>query len=154
MIENYAIGGAVAAIYYLEPFETSDLDVFVQISAHANGLALLAPIYEFLAASGYEPKGEFIFIEGMPVQFFPVFNPLTDDAVDQALNIRFGSTSTRVMTAEHLVAIMVDTGRPNDLLRINWFLESDKVDEEKLSEILSRHDLNDKWETNRRRFES
>jgi hypothetical protein len=29
VIEEYAIDGAIAAIYYLEPFDTADLDVFV-----------------------------------------------------------------------------------------------------------------------------
>ena len=29
VIEKYAIGGGIAAIYYLEPYQTDDIDVFV-----------------------------------------------------------------------------------------------------------------------------
>lgn len=28
-IPNYAIGGAIAAVFYVEPFATQDIDVFV-----------------------------------------------------------------------------------------------------------------------------
>ena len=69
VIGEYAIGGAVAAIYYLEPFDTSDLDVFVQIDFSGSELMILAPIYEYLNQLGYKAKGEFIYIDGLPVQF-------------------------------------------------------------------------------------
>ena len=29
VIENYAVAGAIGAIFYVEPFSTEDLDVFV-----------------------------------------------------------------------------------------------------------------------------
>ena len=29
IIENYAVGGAIAAVFYVEAFSTEDLDVFV-----------------------------------------------------------------------------------------------------------------------------
>jgi hypothetical protein len=29
VIENFAIGGGIAAIYYLEPYNTDDVDVFI-----------------------------------------------------------------------------------------------------------------------------
>ncbi len=44
IISQYAIGGAVAAIYYLEPFDTADLDVFVQVKPTVGRLMILAPI--------------------------------------------------------------------------------------------------------------
>src|SRR5436853_929873 len=84
VIEEYAIGGAVAAIYYLEPFDTADLGIFFQVSAMGNDLTLLAPIYEYLTVRGYKAKGESIYIEGLPVQFLPVFNPLTEEGVERA----------------------------------------------------------------------
>lgn len=31
MLESYALGGAVAATYYLEPISTQDVDVFVRL---------------------------------------------------------------------------------------------------------------------------
>jgi hypothetical protein len=111
VLEDYAIGEAVAAIYYLEPFDTADLDVFVQLHATGSDLMIHAPIYEYLTARGYKAKGESIYVEGMPVQFLPIFNPLIAEAVEQAQTIKYASVTTRILRAEHLVAIMLDTGR-------------------------------------------
>lgn len=152
VIDRYAIGGAVAAIYYLEPFDTADLDIFVQVSAEGSEIMILAPIYEYLTARGYKAKGEFIYVEGMPVQFLPVFNTLTDEAVNEARTIKFARVATRVMRAEHLVAIMLDTGRPKDYLRINMFLEQGALDKRSLNAVLKRHELTKKWKDNEYKF--
>jgi hypothetical protein len=152
VIERYAIGGAIAAIYYLEPFETSDLDVFVQINIEGSAMAILAPIYEYLRASGYKAQAEFINIEGVPVQFLPSYSPLIDEAIEKAEPVKFERVQTRVVRPEHLVAIMIDTGRPKDYLRINMFLEQGAVKISKLKPVLKRHDLLEKWETNAHRF--
>lgn len=152
VIKSYAIGGAVAAIYYLEPFDTADLDIFVQLDMESSALAILAPIYEYLKEKGYKAKGEFIYIEGFPVQFLPVFNPLTEEAVSRAQTIRFARVATHIMRPEHLVAIMLDTGRPKDYLRISMFLEHGAVNMRSLKAVLKRHGLIKKWEANEYRF--
>ncbi|MGI9107920.1 MAG: hypothetical protein ACR2G4_16925 [Pyrinomonadaceae bacterium] len=154
VIEDYAVGGAVAAIYYLEPFETSDLDIFIQVSAPGSELMILAPVYDYLRSQGYKAKGEFVYIEGFPVQFLPVFNPLTDEAVSLAQAIKFARVSTRIMRAEHLVAIMLDTGRAKDYLRINMFLEAGAVEMRSLKAVLKRHGLTEKWKANEHKFKS
>ena len=153
VIEAYAIGGAVAAIYYLEPFDTADLDVFVQVNTAESDLMILAPIYQYLIERGYEAKGEFVYIEGLPVRSLPVFNPLTEEAVEKAQTIKFSRVTTRVMRPEHLVAIMLDTGRPKDYLRIGMFLEQGAVDRRRLNAVLKRHGLMKKWKDNEYRFE-
>jgi hypothetical protein len=152
VIEEYAIGGAIAAIYYLEPFDTADLDIFVQVNATGSDLMLLAPIYDYLTEQGYEAKGEFIYIEGIPVQFLPVFNPLTEEAVEKAQTIKYARVTTRIMRAEHLVAIMLDTGRPKDYLRISMFLEQGAVNMRSLNAVLKRHGLTKKWKDKEYRF--
>ena len=152
IIEGYAIGGAVAAIYYLEPFDTADLDIFVQVNATGSDLMILSPIYEYLTEQGYEAKGEFIYIEGIPVQFLPVFNPLIEEAVEKAQTIKYGRVATRIMRPEHLVAIMLDTGRPKDYLRISIFLEQGTVKMRSLNAVLKRHGLMKKWKDNDYRF--
>lgn len=152
VIEEYAIGGAIAAIYYLEPFETSDLDVFVQVNIEGSALMILAPIYEYLRKSGYTAQGEFVNIEGVPVQFLPSYSPLIDEAIKKAEPIKFDRVQTRVMRPEHLVAIMIATGRPKDYLRINMFLEQGAVKMSSLKPVLRRHNLLEKWETNAYRF--
>lgn len=152
VVSDYAIGGAVAAIYYLEPFDTADIDIFVQIETAGNAFTVLAPIYEFASARGYKIKGEFIYIEELPVQFLPVFNPLTDEAVSKAQTIKVARIETRIMRAEYLVAIMLDTGRSKDYLPINMFLEQGALNKRSLNAILRRHGLMQKWKDNEYRF--
>ena len=152
IIEEYAIGGAIAAIYYLEPFDTADLDIFVQVNATGSNLMILAPIYDYLTEQGYEAKGEFIYIEGIPLQFLPVFNPLTEEAIEKAQTIKYAKVTTRIMRPEHLVAIMLDTGRPKDYLRISMFLEQGAVKMRSLNAVLKRHALMKKWKDNEYRF--
>ena len=83
LIGRYAIGDAVAAVFYVEPFATFDLDIF--FAAHASGgPATMTPVYEYLSAAGYEAKGEAVNIEGWPVQLIPTYNPLVAEAVEQA----------------------------------------------------------------------
>ena len=146
VIEQYAIGGAVAAIFYVEPINTNDLDIFFHVKDSSVGLDILAPLYEYLSGLGYKGKREAIEIEGWPVQFLPVFNPLLEEAVDQAKEVRFQRTKTRVMQAEHLVAIMLQTGRLKDHARIAQFMEHEVVDHEMFVEILRRHGLIKSWE--------
>ena len=146
VIQQYAIGGAVAAIFYIEPINTNDLDVFFHVSDSSPGLDILAPLYEYLSGLGYKEQREAIDIEGWPVQFLPVFNPLLEEAVEQAKEVRFQRAKTRVMQAEHLVAIMLQTGRLKDHARIAQFIEHEAVDQKLLADILERHGLIKKWE--------
>jgi hypothetical protein len=147
VIEQYAIGGAVAAIFYIEPVNTNDLDVFILLKHSSTGLDILAPLYEYLSGLGYNAQGEAIDIEGWPVQFLPIFNPLLEEAVAQAKEVGFQRTKTRVMQAEHLVAIMLQTGRLKDHARIAQFMEHKVVGQGRLIDILGRHRLVKKWET-------
>ena len=54
-----------------------------------------------------------------------------------------------VLSAEHLVAIALQTGRAKDKARILQFLEADLPDQTLLQDILQRHGLLDRW----KRFE-
>jgi hypothetical protein len=144
VIGRYAIGGAMAAIFYVEPFTTFDLDIFFAASG-SGGLMTMTPVYEYLTAAGYNAEGEAVNIEGWPVQFLPTYNPLVAEAVGQSVEIKFKSTPTRVMSAEHLVAVMLQTGREKDYARASKFLEEGVINVGRLKDILSRHGLADKW---------
>lgn len=153
VIENYALGGAVAAIYYTEPIDTQDVDVFVQVKTPANDLSVLAPLYDYLHQRGHQAKAEHVYIEGFPVQFLPTFNALTEEAVTEAQEFELETTTAKIMRPEHLVALMLDTGRLKDYFRIALFLQSDAVDLEKLHSVLQKHGLGRKWTENAYRFE-
>jgi hypothetical protein len=146
VIGKYAIGGAVGATFYLEPAATVDLDIFVTLPVAAGGLLVsLAPIYEYLKSRGGKVQDEYIVIGGWPVQFLPPSNDLELEAVNAAISATVEDVRTWVMTAEHLVAIALKTGRAKDHNRILQFVEQEAVDRKKLSRILEEHHLTPKW---------
>lgn len=143
VIGEYAIGGAVGATFYLEPSATVDVDIFAMLPK--AGSSSLAPIYEYLKAHGCDADGEHVVIGEWPVQFLSPSDALEREALAEATQTEIEGVKTRVMTAEHLVAIAVRTGRPKDHARILQFLEQDAVDTEKLNRVLAGHGLIAKW---------
>jgi hypothetical protein len=66
--------------------------------------------------------------------------------VEIQINEAEWSVWTRILPAEHLVAICLRVGRPRHLIRITQFLEEDAVDLSALSEILRRPHLKEVWQ--------
>jgi hypothetical protein len=141
----YAIGGAMGATFYVEPLLTFDLDVFVLLPETAGGLLTLAPLYEALRSRGYAEDGECVNIEGVPVQFLPAYNALLEEALREAPQIDYEGTPTRVLRAEHLVAVCLQTGRDKDRERVRIFREQTELDMAYLGAALERHKLEAKW---------
>jgi hypothetical protein len=96
IISRYAIGGAVGAAFYVEPTQTYDLDIFLVFPASQSGLISISPIDSYLMQRGYQAEGDSIQVEGWPVRFLPVFNPLTEEVLANAVEITFGATTTYV----------------------------------------------------------
>lgn len=146
VIGRYAIGGAMGATFYVEPLLTFDLDVFVLLPETPGGLATVGPIYAALRGMGYIEEGDCVNIESVPVQFLPVYNALIEEALREAHELDYDGTAARVLRAEHLVAICLQTGRNKDRERVRIFREQAALDLQRLSEILRRHNLERKWE--------
>jgi hypothetical protein len=146
VIGRYAIGGAMGATFYVEPLLTFDLDVFVLMPLTESGLVTLTPLYQALHARGFAAEGEFVDINGIPVQFLPVYNALLEEALREARTTLYEDVSTRVLRAEHLVAICVQTGRRKDRERVQILMEQTTLDIAYLSDILERHGLKEKWQ--------
>jgi len=145
VVENYALGGAMAVAFYMEPDSTFDVDIFCIVKGMSEqALNLIQPIYEYCRSKGYEARREGIMIEGFEVQFLPVYDELSEEAVQAAAVHSYGRVAVRVMQPEYLVAIMLKTGRPKDEARIVRFIEAGAFDPAKLDVILSRHDLDAK----------
>jgi len=151
---SYAIAGAVAALNYIEPTLTEDLDILISVAdfgSHRSGLILLTPIAKALKEMGYADRSDVGFmIEGWPAQFLPVASPLDEEALEQAIEVEIDSAGqpplkARCLRAEHLVAIAVKVGRLKDLARVQAFLEQKAVDLPALKKILIRHGLMDNW---------
>lgn len=145
LVSRYAIGGAMAATFYAEPVLTFDLDVFVALPAAESPLLSLSPLYEALRARGYVEERECVLIEGVPVQFLPAYNALIEEAVAEARETVYEDTTTRVVRAEHLVAIALQTGREKDRDRVRVLREQAGLDLEYLQQVLVRHTLESRW---------
>jgi hypothetical protein len=144
-LSRYAIGGAMGALFYIEPTVTYDLDIFVVLPEAPSGLVTLTPLYEALRRRGFEAVGEFVEIESVPVQFLPVYSPLLEEALADARDVFYEDIPTRVLRAEHLVAICLQTGREKDRNRVRLFFEQAELDTEFLASMLIRYQLEEKW---------
>jgi hypothetical protein len=153
-IGQYAVAGAVAAVYYIEPTLTEDLDILVSIGdfeERGSGLILLTPIEAALADMGYSERSDVgILIEDWPVQFLPVASPLDEEALARAQEVDVAlpgeqPIKVRILRAEHLVAIALGVGRLKDLARIEAFLDQEAVDLDALKDTLKRFDLSQAW---------
>jgi len=147
IIGRYAIGGAMAAVFYAEPVSTFDVDIFISFTPTASGLISLSPLYEALARRGYQESGEYVEIEGIPVQFLPAYNALIEEALAEAVDVMYGTTPTRVLRAEYLIAIALQTGRPKDRGRVEMLRTQTPLDIAMLDTILAHYGLKRKWET-------
>ena len=143
-IGRYAIGGAMGATFYVEPFTTFDLDVFV-VLPETGGLVTLAPLYGELSRRGYPAQDKCVMIEGIPVQFLPAGTPLLDEALAQAREVPYADVQTRVFSPEHLVAVAVQAGRAKDRQRVQMFLDAGVLDRARLDDVLKRHGLLEKF---------
>ena len=139
LIEDWALGGALAAIYYVEPFTTYDADIFF-IPKDKGMAAGIPAIYAHLQAHGWEVEREHLLIRGFPVQFLAA-SGLTEEAVREAERIDYEGVPAKVFRAEHIVAIAASVGRAKDKARIEQLLQQADVDQSRLENILQRHKL-------------
>ena len=146
LVKKYAIGGGIATIFYVEPILTYDLDIFFIPVTEEKELDLLSSIYNYLKIKGCSIDKEHIIIEGIPVQFIPVYNELIKEAVENAVDHRYKKTDTRILKAEYLIAIMLQTFRAKDKEKIIKFVDEAKIDEKSLKDILKRYGLIEKFE--------
>src|SRR5579872_4107047 len=103
LIEDWALGGALAAIYYVEPFTTYDADIFF-IPVDKGLTAGIPAIYAHLQSQGWQIECEHLMAQGFPVQFLAA-SGLTEEAVREAERIEFEGVPAKVFCAEHIVAI-------------------------------------------------
>jgi len=141
LFSSYAIGGGIAALFYIEPVATFDLDIFIVLPQSSDLVVSLSPIYSWLEKRGYKPSKEQIIIEGIAVQFIPVYNDLVKEGVLNAIDRKYGDTPTRVLRPEYLVAIMLQTFRPKDKDRLIKILEETSLDYSLLDSILRKYTL-------------
>ena len=155
VVGSYAIVGAVAAIYSIEPMLTEDLDILISVDSfekRASGLLHWDRLSRRLRT--WDMPSELsvgVSIEGWPVQFLPVASLLDEEALAQAVEIDIAdpggqAIKARCLRAEHVVAVPLKVGRLKDLVRIQAFLEQRAVDLARLKSVLERHNLMGTWQ--------
>ena len=139
LIEDWALGGALAAIYYIEPFTTYDADIFF-IPADKGLTAGIPAIYAHLQSQGWQVEREHLLLRGFPVQFLAA-SGLTGEAVREAERVEYEGVPAKIFSAEHIVAIAASVGRLKDKARIEQMLQLADLDKTKLENLLQQHKL-------------
>lgn len=142
VVSEYAIGGAIAVIFWSEPTATFDIDVFV-LMEQAGMLVSLDAIYSWARAHGYPEQEEHIIIAGVPVQIIPAHNELATEAVDRAVDLEYEGQPVRVIRPEYLIAMYLEeTARTRKRLeRVATLLDEANLDRGLLTDLLQRYKL-------------
>jgi len=133
------LGGALAAIYYVEPFTTYDADI-IFIAKDKTLSAGIPAIYAYLQSKGWRVEREHLLVNDFPVQFLAA-SGLTEEAVRDAKRIEYEGVPAKVFRPEHIIAIAASVGRNKDLARIDQMLEQAEIDRTRLDDILARYNL-------------
>ena len=143
VVQEYAIGGAMALVFWTEPIATYDLDVFVLFPPQEGPILSLAPLYEWARGRGYTLESEHIMIEGVPVQFLPSHNALSDEAIETARTMDYDGVAVRVVRPEYLAALYLEPSArtPKRRERVAALKEAGETDQALLKQILQRYNL-------------
>ena len=152
ILADFAIGGAIAASFFTPAVATEDLDIFAFLKPSPSGLLMLTPLYERLQALGGRIENEYVVIGKWPVQILPAYTPLVEEAVERAVDRNFEDLTVRVVDANYLCAIALQTGRPKDYLRVHTLIESGHVDTDTLTGLINKYALTQRWETYDKRY--
>jgi hypothetical protein len=143
VVEEYAIAGAMAIVFWTEPVSTWDLDVLVFLPPSAGPLVSLDTIYRWTNARGYPLHKEHVIIEGLPTQFLAPPGRLGDEAVETAAALEYESVPVRVVLPEYLVALSLlpEARTLKRRERAAMLMEWPGLNRERLDAILERHGL-------------
>lgn len=148
VISGYAIGGAVAAFYYIEASFTEDIDAFAFLApAQGSLLITLAPIYKALIALGGQVDDEHVRFGHWKLQILPADDGLVGEAIRNAADVEYSGVPVRIFTPEYLCAIALAVGRPKDYIRINEFMDRGAVDMSKFQSLAENYGLARKLKT-------
>ena len=139
LIKDYALGGALAAIYYTEPITTYDADI-IFVASDKTLSAGIPAIYSHLQSKGWRVEREHLLIGNFPVQFLAA-SGLTEEAVREARPVQYEGVPAKVFRPEYIIAIAASVGRHKDFARIEQMLDQVKIDKALLDDIMRRYSL-------------
>lgn len=101
VVEEYAIAGAMAMVFWSEPVPTFDLDVLVLLPGPQRDLISLDAIYRWAESNGYPVQHEHILVERLPIQLIPSPSGLAREAITSAAEIDYQGVLVRVVRPEY-----------------------------------------------------
>ncbi len=133
VIKDYAIGGAHAVAYYLEPVKTIDLDIFIYTASDRDFYIFR----NYIKKSGFKMRGTHVIVDDIPVHFLPgSLHPFINEAIKMAKKIRVKNISTKVLTVEYLILSLLLAFRLKDRMVIPDLLQL--AEKDKLEKIVKR----------------
>jgi hypothetical protein len=143
VIDDYAVAGAMALVFWIEPIMTFDLDVLVMLPHSTGPLISLDPIYRWATDHGYVEEHEHVVIDGVPVQFLPSFGALADEAIQTAVDRKYHGVDLRVVRPEYLIALfLVPSARTMKRReRAAALRDSSSIDRDRLDDVMTRFKL-------------
>ena len=142
VVTEYAVAGAMALIFWIEPVATYDVDVLVFLPA-SGPIVSLGSIYEWASRHRYASRKEHIVVHGTPVQFVPAPNELADEAIERAATLEYEGVPVRVVRPEYLIALYLE-GSARTLKRRERaaaLRESPQIDQELLQDVVKRFNI-------------
>ena len=118
VVIDYALGGAIAIIFWSEPTPTFDLDAFVL--QEQTGLLV-----------------------SLDAQVIPAHNELATEAVRQAVDLEYDGQPVRVIRPEYLIALYLEeSARTRKRLeRVAAMLDEGNLDRQLLDRLVERYKL-------------
>jgi predicted nucleotidyltransferase len=157
VIEDYVIGGATALLYFSIPhFITEDVDVFVYLkNKPTSSIIDVSPIYNYLLTKrSARVEGEYVIVDGFPLQFLTPYDDLSKEAFADAIHITAENMRFKIFSLEHSMAIMIQLGKEKYIERLRTLVRYRLFDEPKLNSLLERFSLTSKWALLKRRLET
>jgi len=145
IVENYAIGDGMAALFYAQTTATFDIDIFVLLPP--SGLLIdLGPIYHWARARGYNIENEYLRVHGVPVQVLVAGAELEKEAVRHARILDYDGVPVPVAPPEHLVLMYLNAGGAKRRGRAFDLLECGAADAVRISALSQRFGLQALWQ--------
>ena len=136
-LKDYAIFGAVASTYYMEPVYTDDIDILVLAELDSE----YSKIWNALKEHATKVKSFGFIISDTEVQILPtLISPLYHDAVLKAKRIKVDGTIVKVVDKEHLILLAMMANRGKDRFRASVLLQTANI--KYLNTLLKEFDKN------------
>jgi hypothetical protein len=128
IIVDYALGGGIAAKYYVNPPATKDIDFFVIVNDLS--ISFMGPIYAYMLQHGAKFVGHLFKYNNTIIDIIPAMNELIVEAVKKADIANINNVSVRIVNPDYLAAIALQVERPKDIDRVKRLIFSGKLSDQ------------------------